>query len=169
MSKDHHVYFHFKSFYFEGVVSEVGCIYETYSNGTKVFHERLPFDSITDWADSCIQELCNDFVTRFSAWRRISHKESGLTLYTLRQMYNQFANGKLPITAQTITTLRQYLSASLAHTEKLERQNKELRKYIDGLTSTIDEEMIQKPNGLKTLTMMHNRYLLVNNSSDDKV
>ena len=163
ISKDHHVYFHFQSYYFQGVVSEVGCIYKTFCNGTQVFHERMPFDSLNDWADSCIQELCNLYVTRFSAWKRISHQESGLTLYTLRQLYNQFCNGKLPITQQTITTLRQHLSATLTHIETLEKQNKKLWQYINGMTSSIDCEAIPKSNALKSLTQMHNTYLMENN------
>ena len=108
MGKNHHVYFHFKSYYFKGTISELGCIYETYCDDNQVFHERNPFDSISEWADACIQELCNEYVTRFSAWKRISHQESGLTLYTLRQLYNQFANGNAPITNQHISTMRQY-------------------------------------------------------------
>mgnify|MGYP001175124781 CR=1 FL=1 len=163
MGKNHHVYFHFKSYYFKGTISELGCIYETYCDDNQVFHERNPFDSISEWADACIQELCNEYVTRFSAWKRISHQESGLTLYTLRQMYNQFANGKVPITNQTITTMRQYLTSTIVYIETLEKQIASLQNYIDGSSSVINYKIVQRPMALKQLTVMHNTYLQENN------
>ena len=162
MGKNHHVYFHFKSYYFKGTISELGCIYETYCNDNQVFHERNPFDSISEWADACIQELCNEYVTRFSAWKRISHQESGLTLYTLGQMYNQFANGKVPITNQTITTMRQYLTSTIVYIETLEKQIESLQNYIDGSSSVINYKIVQRPTALKQLTVMHNKYLQEN-------
>ena len=102
-------------------------------------------------------------MTRFSAWKRISHQESGLTLYTLRQMYNQFANGKVPITNQTITTMRQYLTSTMVYIELLEKKIQSLQNYIDGSSSVINYDIVQRPMALKQLTVMHNKYLQENN------
>jgi len=159
LSPDDHVYFHFKQNYFEGTISEFGCIYDTFLNNTKVFHERNPFDSISEWADACIQELCKEYVTRFSAWKRISHKESGLSLHTLRQLYNQFANGKVPITNQTITTLRQCLTSSINYIKLLESKIEKMKNYINGLSCQMENSVIQKPVSLEKIIYLHNRYL----------
>lgn len=166
ISKEHHVYFHFKQNYFESTISEMGCIYNTFLNGTMVFHDRSPFDSISEWADACIQELCKEYVTRFSAWKRISHKESGLSLHTLRQLYNQFANGKVPITNQTMTTLRQCLTSSLNYIKVLELELKLTKNYINGHTSQLDNHVIQKPVALEKIIFLHNKYLQDNNSKN---
>ncbi len=163
ISQGDHIYFHFKQNYFEATVSAFGCIYDTLLNNRKVFHERAPFDSISEWADSCIQELCKEYVTRFSAWKRISHKESALSLHTLRQLYNQFAHGKVPITNQTMTTLRQCLTLSLDYIANLESHVQSLQHYISGRTSQLDHKVIQKPNALKKLSFLHDKYLEENN------
>ena len=68
MGKNHHVYFHFKSYYFKGTISELGCIYETYCNDNQVFHERNPFDSISECIviqgeelKSRVKKICEGF------------------------------------------------------------------------------------------------------------
>ena len=49
-----------------------------------IFASRGPFLSLTDWADTCIQEICHEYVTRFSSWKRCRHHASGQPMYVLR-------------------------------------------------------------------------------------
>jgi len=49
-----------------------------------VFENRAAFDSLTCWSDSVIQELLNEFVTRFSAWKRVRHGTSNQPVGKLR-------------------------------------------------------------------------------------
>ncbi len=49
-----------------------------------IFASRGPFLSLTDWADTCIQEICHEYVTRFSSWKRCRHHASGQAMYVLR-------------------------------------------------------------------------------------
>ena len=53
-------------------------------NGNSVFDDRSGFGSLTDWSDTCIQECLNEFVTRFSSWKRIKHAPTGTPMHMLR-------------------------------------------------------------------------------------
>ncbi len=163
IEENHDIFFYFKSHYFEGKLSSLGCIFETYADGNKIFHERQAFDNVSEWADACIQNIAKEYVTRFSSWKRISHKQSGLSLFTLRQLYNQFAYGKLPVTNATITTLRQCLTTTLIHIKELEEKVKQQNDYIDGKVSYIERKVISKPKSLQAIEFMHNKYLLQKN------
>ena len=164
MGEDHDIYFLYgKTYYFEGKVSKLGCIYKTMVNGNQIFHDRQPFDNVSEWADACIQNIAKEYVTRFSSWKRISHKQSGLSLFTLKQLHNHFAYGKLPVTNQTITTMRQCLTSSLVHIDKLKKHIDLLQDYINGNTSYVEPSTISEPSCLKKIQFMHNKYLLEKN------
>jgi hypothetical protein len=162
VSAGHEIFFYFKSHYFEAKVSSLGCIYETRANGNHIFQDRLAFESLAEWSDACIQNVAKEYVTRFSSWKRISHKESGLSLHTLRQLYSNFSYGKLPCTNQTLVTFKACLSSCLEHIDNLENIIKEQRDYIHGNTSFVPEQRILKPQCLKKIEFLHNNYLKVN-------
>lgn len=48
------------------------------------FDDRQGFTSLTDWCDSCIQELANEYVTRFSSWKRVKHEKTQHPMAMLR-------------------------------------------------------------------------------------
>ena len=48
------------------------------------FSDRQGFTSLTDWCDSCIQELANEYVTRFSSWKRVKHSKTQHPMAMLR-------------------------------------------------------------------------------------
>lgn len=48
------------------------------------FTDRQGFTSLTDWCDSCIQELANEYVTRFSSWKRVKHVKTQHPMAMLR-------------------------------------------------------------------------------------
>ena len=160
MSKDDFIYFHFKTHHFQGKLSALGCIYETRANGTLIFHDRNAFDNISEWADNCIQNIAKEYVTRFSSWKRISHENSGLSLHTLRQLYNHFACGKLPLTNQTLTTFRECLTSSLVYISKLEAKLKHQHEYIKGNLNCYDNTPVYKPKCLQKIEYMHNDFLM---------
>ncbi len=51
--------------------------------------DRSGFSSLTDWCDSCIQELLSEYVTRFSSWKRVKHKATGAPMSMLRQRISE--------------------------------------------------------------------------------
>lgn len=48
------------------------------------FTDRQGFASLTDWCDSCIQEMASEYVTRFSSWKRVKHGKTGHPMSMLR-------------------------------------------------------------------------------------
>ena len=58
-----------------------------------VLRDRGGFKSLTDWCDAALQEVLNEWVTRFSAFKRVRHVPSGIPMSTLRDVGR---NGQLP-------------------------------------------------------------------------
>jgi len=92
--------FSFKTAEFASVLSRGGIIHLCTWNGRPVFLDRPGFTSLTDWTDSCIQECANEFVTRFSSWRRVRHKATGNPLCSLRDTLANVKRGD-PLTRDT--------------------------------------------------------------------
>ena len=70
-------------------------------DGQPAFRDRPGFTSLTDWSDTCIQECLQEFVTRFSSWKRIRHQPTGTPMFVLRaQLWEARSTTR---TGQTIT------------------------------------------------------------------
>ena len=80
------IHFTFKKDTFEATVVHGGLISECTMNGVPV---RGVFKTLTDWCDTCIQEMVHEYVTRFSSWKRVKHKPTGRTFTQLREMLGQ--------------------------------------------------------------------------------
>ena len=153
------VFFHFKNNYFSGYVDKLGMIRETRCNNIVVFLNKMPFENLTEWADACIQEIAKEYITRFSAWKRCTHKNSGLVLNNLRQLCGVFAVQKIPVTNATITTLQQTISLLLKHVDLLKEQNKSYQKYIYGEADDFNENKLQLPNSIMTIAKLYDGYI----------
>lgn len=161
------VCFNYKGHTFEGIVNAIGVIYKSYvfkegCQKNEIFKDRLPFESLANWSDACIQDICKEYVTRFSSWKRLRHKESGLSMQNLRHMYSQFFLNRVPLTNISINTLRQYVSVFLKHIENLENEIREWENYSNGFRALPPR---------KTLAPVHLQMLKVNYSKflTDKV
>ncbi|MAU13947.1 MAG: hypothetical protein CMH46_00220 [Muricauda sp.] len=159
ISKNDEIYFHFKEKYYVGTIDELGMVFKTTCNGVEVFIGNLPFENLTDWADACIQEISKEYITRFSAWKRCTHKNSGLVLNNLRQLCNVFTVPKIPVTNGTIVTLQQTISLLLKNVDALEAQNKSYRKYIYAESENFDEIPITLPASVLTVAKLYDKYL----------
>jgi hypothetical protein len=159
ISKDDEIYFHFKEKYYTGQIDELGMVYKTTCNGIEVFIGNLPFENLTDWADACIQGISKEYITRFSAWKRCTHRNSGLILNNLRQMCNIFCVPKIPVTNATIVTLQQTISLLLKHVKALERQNISYKRYIYAESEDFDEVPITLPPSILTVAKLYDNYL----------
>ena len=153
------VFFHFKNNYFSGFVDKLGMIRETKCNNIIVFLKKMPFENLTEWADACIQEIAKEYITRFSAWKRCTHKNSGLVLNNLRQLCGVFAVPKIPVTNATITTLQQTISLLLKHVDLLKQQNSSYEKYIYGEADDFDENKLELPNSIMTIAKLYDGYI----------
>jgi hypothetical protein len=153
-----HLFFLYKSFTFTSQVNSLGVLYNFKCNGKVVFTERLPFDSLSIWADTCIQELANEYVTRFSSFKRTKHLESGLSLNTIRQLYSQFVLPKTPVTSNSIAAHRQYISSLSRYCKKLENSLTHWERYFVGKEKRPPETIHFKPSALKTILALEDQY-----------
>lgn len=163
------VFFHFKNNYFSGFVDQLGMIYETRCNNIIVFLKKMPFENLTDWADSCIQEIAKEYITRFSAWKRCTHKNSGLVLNNLRQLCGVFAVPKIPVTNATIITLQQTISLLLKHVKLLKKKNISYERYIYGEADDFDEDKLELPESILTIAKLYDGYLVSKIATEAKM
>jgi hypothetical protein len=75
--------FTFKKHRFTGVISAGALIAQCTWNG-KPIHQS-GFKTLTDWCDTCIQELVHEYVTRFSSWKRVRHVPTQRSFTQLRE------------------------------------------------------------------------------------
>jgi hypothetical protein len=87
ISAGDHIAFNFKKDTFSAKVVAGGLIAQCTMNGDSV--ALPPFRTLTDWCDTCIQELVHEYVTRFSSWKRVKHGPTGRTFTQLRELLGQ--------------------------------------------------------------------------------
>jgi len=160
LSPDDHLCFRYKNYLFSCQVDGEGVMYNFQANQQRVFCNRLPFDSISTWADCCIQQVAKEYVTRFSSWKRVRHLESGLCMNSLRQMHSQFALPKAPVTANSISSLRQYISALTNYTRKLEQSVEHWQRFQCGQERRPPETIFCKPSSVHQIMTLDERFLL---------
>lgn len=159
LSADDHLCFRYKTYVFSCQIDADGVLYNFQANQRRVFCDRLPFDSISAWADACIQQIAKEYVTRFSSWKRVRHLESGLSMNSLRQMHSQFAVAKPPVTANSIASLRQYISAMSHYCRQLEECIEHWQQFQCGKARRPPEIILYKPSSVKQLMHLQKRFL----------
>lgn len=76
--------FHFKGHVFTAKLTQGGLLSHCTWNGDPVLQDKVAFTTLTDWCDTCIQELVDEYVTRFSSWKRVRHVPTGVSLAQIR-------------------------------------------------------------------------------------
>ena len=73
-----------------------GCTWQQHGSKhtTPCFTDRGGFSSLTDWCDSCIQELLEEYATRFSGWKRCKHTATGTPMGLLRARIHEMRADK---------------------------------------------------------------------------
>ena len=92
-------------------------------NGNPVFRDRPGFTSLTDWSDTCIQECLQEFVTRFSSWKRIRHQPTGTPMFVLRsQLWERRSASRAPqaVTEEALMNERRRVVYLTQKVEELE-------------------------------------------------
>lgn len=74
------------------------------------FTDRQGFTSLTDWCDSCIQELANEYVTRFSSWKRVKHEKTQHPMAMLREQLRGDQARRQDRSTRTVEQLEKLLS-----------------------------------------------------------
>jgi hypothetical protein len=159
LCKGDHLSFSYKGHAFSARVDGNGVLGHFRHNDIPAFSARLPFDSLSVWADNCIQELAREYVTRFSAWKRVKHERSGLCMNTLRQLHSQFCLPKPPVTAHSLASLRQYVSVLLCYNAKLERTLRQWERFQVGISKRTPEAITYRPSVVGNIDSTHRRYM----------
>ena len=113
------LYFQFKDKTFTCKLHAGGILGHCTCNGEPIFMSRDGFVSLTDWTDTCIQEIL--YVTRFSSWKRVKHRASETPLITLRErLWRSKAPLKVDFEAALMVERRKvmYLTQQLAHFQR---------------------------------------------------
>ena len=87
------VQFHFKGHDFRARISAAGLLSHCTWNESPVLQEKVAFGTLTDWCDTCIQELLHEYVTRFSSWKRVRHVPTNTPLAQLREKVRGASSG----------------------------------------------------------------------------
>ena len=91
---DDEVSFLFKGHTFAAHVTEGGLLSHCTWNGDAVLQDKVAFSTLTDWCDTCIQELLDEYVTRFSSWKRVRHVPTGMPLAQIRTQLKEAPAGQ---------------------------------------------------------------------------
>ena len=118
--------FKFKDHEFSSIITHGGILKECTWNGDRVFSERDGFITLTDWTDSCIQECAEEFVTRFSSWRRVRHAATGRPLYCIRDEMWKSRKRKRSEDVETIESVKVDLIAERRKVAYLESRVRDL-------------------------------------------
>ena len=91
------LYFTFKKHTFHATLEPGGILANCTVDGRACFLDRAGFGSLTDWCDTCIQEILEEYATRFSGWKRCKHVATGSTMAMLRQQLHNMKPAKTQV------------------------------------------------------------------------
>ena len=88
VSENDTVFFTFKGNHFTAKILRGGLIGEcdmTSCGKTMVILKGVTaFTSLTAWTEACLQDVLEEYYTRYSSWKRVNHKESKRSMGDLR-------------------------------------------------------------------------------------
>jgi hypothetical protein len=82
--------FNFKGHYFRakiqrgGLISQCTVYKPRCTDPNKILQHVTSFSSLTSWTEACLQDILEEYFTRYSSWKRVYHVESGQTMGELR-------------------------------------------------------------------------------------
>tara|TARA_B100000925_G_C22007212_1_gene474254 strand:- start:1367 stop:1936 length:570 start_codon:yes stop_codon:yes gene_type:complete len=82
------VFFNFKGNHFTANILTGGlignCKITTFDKTRRILIGVTAFSSLTAWTEACLQDVLEEYYTRYSSWKRVSHKESKRSMGDLR-------------------------------------------------------------------------------------
>jgi len=82
------VFFTFKGNHFTAKILRGGligsCEITTCGKTRKILEGVTAFTSLTAWTEACLQDVLEEYYTRYSSWKRVNHKESKRSMGDLR-------------------------------------------------------------------------------------
>ncbi len=84
---DDTIEFKFKGHFFTASIQKGGLVsncFHKYKKMKPCLRNVIAFTSLTAWTEACLQDVLEEYYTRYSSWKRVIHKESGFTMGELR-------------------------------------------------------------------------------------
>ena len=85
---DDTVFFNFKGNHFTASILMGGlignCKMSNFDKTKRILIGVTAFSSLTAWTEACLQDVLEEYYTRYSSWKRVSHKESKRSMGDLR-------------------------------------------------------------------------------------
>ena len=133
--------FTFKNYTFRAQIVKGGLIAKCTlfrphsSEPEEVLHHVTTFSSLTSWTEACLQDVLEEFFTRYSSWKRVYHVRTNMTMGEIRDRL-KILNGKV----------------SAGDTVELFREIYRLQKTIKEMTSVLKNNNLYKDRwDIKTL------------------
>ena len=135
------IQFRFKKDSFGAIIAPGGLIGHCTMNNKPV--QFTGFKTLTDWCDSCIQELVHEYVTRFSSWKRVKHVPTGKSFTQLRDTLHNRAkpNDRQCRCAEVIIARRRIL--------ELEQQVMQLQQQLQSSMLPRETKILDDDNPFK--------------------
>lgn len=92
--------FNFKGHFFRakilrgGLISQCTVYRPRINEPEKILQHVSSFSSLTSWTEACLQDILEEYFTRYSSWKRVYHVESHQTMGELRDRCKLF-NGRI--------------------------------------------------------------------------
>lgn len=108
--------FKFKGNHFVASIEKGGlitnCLYKspTSSSYVEVLKNVVAFTSLTAWTEASLQDVLEEYYTRYSSWKRVVHKPSKLTMGELRDRCKLNAIKIDPEIQKEIYRLQKYIN-----------------------------------------------------------
>lgn len=124
------VYFSFKGNKFTAKILKGGligdCSMHSCGKTTKILEGVTAFSSLTAWTEACLQDVLEEYYTRYSSWKRVHHKESKRTMGDLRDQCKLLSKKRkreeeLPELYKEIYRLQQTIVDMKEHIEAWEK------------------------------------------------
>ena len=111
--------FKFKGHYFLATIQKGGLISNCFHRNKELkpcLKSVIAFTSLTAWTEACLQDVLEEYYTRYSSWKRVIHKQSGLTMGELRDRcklmnskIDQEAYKEILRLTQTVSKLKNFI------------------------------------------------------------
>ena len=133
----------FKSNKVRAKLAESGIIHRTCllaeSGSEKDVLVGRTFQTLSDWADACLQEILQEYSTRYPAWKRVKHCKTNMTFEDMWKLYKERGIEQVLVPSKAeLTQLVDRLH------ERVARQQEVIERLKEGKTHASEDEEIPR-------------------------
>lgn len=160
------VFFVFKGNYFSAKILKGGLIGKCemrIGHETKgILKSVTAFSSLTAWTEACLQDVLEEYYTRYSSWKRVNHKESKRSMGCLRDQCKLLSNKRkrdeeVPELYKEIYRLQQTIHDMKQHIEAWENGQAPEHKNWE----TVSIRPVLRNNKIENAVKMRAQYILM--------